>query len=76
LRRVVGEKTCVDIDINNGVASGSNAEMFNNCLRVVSHERLSILIDSWDDVSQVDQNMLWEDVRVSFTLLSLSYNVF
>ena len=55
---------------------GPNAEEFNSYLGVVSRERLSILINSWDDVSEVNQNMLWEDVLVSFTLLLLSYNVF
>jgi len=77
LRRVADEKTLVDIDINTGMASGPNAETFTNYLEVVSRERLSILINSWDDVSEVDRNMLWEDVLVSFTLLLLlSYNAF
>ena len=58
------------------MASSPNADMFNNYLGFVSRERFSILINLWDDVSEVDQNMLWEDVRVNFTLLSLSYNAF
>jgi len=58
------------------VASGPNDEMLSSYLGVVSRERLSILINSWDDVSEVDPNMLWEDVQVSFTLLSLLYNAF
>jgi len=76
LRRAAGEKTCVDINVNYGVTSDPNVETFNNYLGVVYHERLSILINSWDEVSEGNQNMLWEDVRVSFTLLSLSYNAF
>ena len=28
---------------------------------IVSRERLSILINSWDEVSEVDQNMIWEE---------------
>jgi len=76
LRHAADEKTPVDIDVNTGVASGPNAETFSSYLGVVSRERLSILINSWDDVYEVDQNMLWEDVQVSFTLLSLSYNAF
>jgi len=76
LRRAVGEKTHVDINVNTKVAYGLNVEMFNNYLGVVSRERLFILINSWDEVSEVDRNMLWEDVWVSFTLLSLSYNDF
>ena len=53
LRHAAGEKTRVDIDVS--------------YLRVVSRERLSILIYSWDEVSEVDRNMIWEDVLVSFT---------
>jgi len=46
LRRVVGEKTRVDIDVNTRAAFDANAETFNNYLGVVSRERLSILINS------------------------------
>jgi len=76
LKRVVGETTCVDIDVNTGVAFGPNADSFNNYLGFVSCERLSILINSWDDMSEVNRNMLRKDVRASFTLLLLSYNAF
>ena len=70
-KRVTGVKTPVDIDVNTGVAFGPNADEFNSYLGVVSHKRLSILINSWDEVSEVDRKMLWEDVLVSFTLLLL-----
>jgi len=76
LKRVVGEKTRVDIDIHTGVAFGPNANEFMSYLGVVSCERLSILINSWDEVSEVDRNMIWEDVLVSFTILLLPYNSF
>jgi len=76
LKRVVGEATHVNIDVNTGVAFGPNADSFNNYFAVVSRERLSILINSLDDVSKVDRNMLWEDVHLRFTLLFLSYNAF
>ena len=75
-RPVACEKTPVDIDVNTGVAFGPKADEFMSYLGVVSRERLSILINSWDEVSEVDRNMLWEDVLVSFTLLLLSYNAF
>ena len=76
LKRVAGEKTRADIDVNTGVAFGPKADEFMSYLGVVSHERLSILINSWDEVSEVDQNMIWEDVLVRFTLLLLPYNDF
>jgi len=76
LKRVASEKTRVDIDANTGVAFGPHADEFMSYLRVVSRERLSISINSWDEVSKVDRNMIWEDVLISFTLLLLPYNVF
>ena len=69
LRRVAGEKTHVDIDVNTGVTFGPKADEFMSYIGVVSRERLSILINSWDEVSEVDRNMIWEDVLTSFTLL-------
>jgi len=71
-RRAAGEKTHVDIDDNTGMASSPNAKTFSNYLGVVSLERLSIFINSWNDVLEVDRNMLWEDVLGRFTLLLLS----
>jgi len=72
LRHASGEKTPVNIDVNIGVASGPNAKNFSNYLGVVARERLSILINLWDDVSEVDRNTLSDDVPVSFTLLSVN----
>jgi len=67
LRGAAGEKTRVDIDVNTGVAFDPKAYEFMSYLGVVSRERLSILINSWDEVSEVDRNMIGEDVLVSFT---------
>jgi len=58
LKRDAGETTHVDIEVNTGVAFGLNTYEFNSYLGVVSRDRLSILINSWDDVSEVDWNML------------------
>ncbi|XP_068466843.1 uncharacterized protein [Phaseolus vulgaris] len=68
LRHAAGEKTRVDIDVNTRVASGPKADEFMSYLGVVSRERLSILINSWDEVSEVDQNMIWEDVLENFEI--------
>jgi len=59
LRRAAGEKTRVDIDVNIGVAFVPKAYDFMSYLGVVSRERLSILINSWGEVSEVDRNMIW-----------------
>ena len=58
------------------MAFGLKADEFLSYLGVVSRERLSILINSWDEVSEVDRNMIWDDVLVNFTLLLLPYNAF
>jgi len=58
LRCVVGEKTHVDINVNTRESSDPNVEACNNYLGVVSRERLSILINSWHEVSEVDRNMV------------------
>jgi len=76
LKRAASEKTRVDIDVNTEVAFGPKADKFMSYLGVVSRERLPILINSWDEVLEIDQNMIWEDVLVSFTLLLLPYNAF
>jgi len=76
LRRAAGEKTHIDIYVNTGVAFGPKEYEFMSYLGVVSCERLSILINSWDEVPEVDRNMIWEDVLVGFTLLLLPYNAF
>jgi len=76
LKRDTGEKTRVDIDVNTGVAFGPHADEFISYLEVVSRERLSILVNSWDEVSEVDRNMIKEDLLISFILLLLPYNAF
>jgi len=76
-KRATGDKKpVVDIDVNTGVAFGPHANEFYSYLGVVSRERLSILINTWDEVSEVDRNMLWEDVLVRFTLLLLTHSAF
>jgi len=57
-RRAAGKKTAVDIDVNTGMASGPNTEDFHSYLGVLSRERISILTNSWDEVSEVDRSML------------------
>jgi len=55
---------------------GPKVDEFMSYLGVVSRERLSILISSWDEVLEVDRNMIWEDILISFTLLLLPYYAF
>jgi len=62
LRHASGEKTPVTIDASNEMASGPNVDTFSIYLGVVACERISILTNSWDNVTEVDQIMLLEDV--------------
>ena len=76
LRCASGDRTPLTIDVSTGVPFGSNVDTFINYLGVVAQERISILTPSWDNVTEVDQNMLWEDILVMYTLLLLSYIAF
>jgi len=73
LRHASGDKTLLTIDVINNVVSGANVDMFNNYLEVVAHEKISILIPSWDHVLQVDRTMIWEDILLMYALLLSSY---
>jgi len=67
--RAAGAKTRVGIDVNTGVVFGPKLDEFMSYLGIVSCERLSIFINSWDEVSEVDWNIIWEDVLVSFYII-------
>jgi len=58
LRRASGKNTPVNIDVNTKVTPGLSVDTFNSYLGVVARERISILTNSWDDVIEVDRNML------------------
>jgi len=54
IRRVNGQKTPIDIDVNTSIATGPNAEVFKIYLGMLSRERISILTSSFDHVTKVD----------------------
>jgi len=54
-----GKKVPLTIDVNIGVASGPNSHNFSSYLGVVFSERISILIPSWDNVTEHERNMIW-----------------
>ncbi|BAU02103.1 hypothetical protein VIGAN_11153000 [Vigna angularis var. angularis] len=62
LRRNAGERTPMIIDVVTGVASGPNADEFRSYLGVLAHDRISILTSSFDHVSKVDRNLIWQDL--------------
>ena len=69
VRRANGEKTPVEIDARTGVTTGLNANIFQSYLGFLVREHISILVPSWEDVTQVQRDMLWQDVLVIFCLL-------
>ncbi|KOM55810.1 hypothetical protein LR48_Vigan10g170200 [Vigna angularis] len=62
VRRNSGEKTPVDVNVITGVASGPNADVFRSYLEVLAHNRINILTPSFDHVSEVDQNIIWNNL--------------
>ena len=64
LRRANGHRTHVDIDARTGIATGPNAKIFRSYLGLLVREHVSILLPSWDHVTQVQRNMLWQDLLV------------
>lgn len=54
LKCASGERIPLTIDVNNGVAFGPNAQMFNSYRRVITREEASILVPSCDCVYKID----------------------
>ena len=59
-----GKKTKVDVDVNTGMAYGSNGKLFRTYLGIVAREKISILTPSWDHVTEHERNIIWEDILV------------
>ena len=59
-----GQKMPLIIDVNAGVATRPNSKKFSSYLRIVVCERISILTDSWDNVTEHERNMIWKDILV------------
>jgi len=53
-----GQKIPLTIDVNTSVATGLNSKNFSSYLKVVARERISILTDSWDNVTEHKRNMI------------------
>jgi len=68
LRKAKGKKTHVIIDIVTGQASGRNGDVFKRYLGVLARDRISILTPSFDHVSEVQWNMIWQDLMVNYVM--------
>ena len=63
-KRANGRKTFVDIDVRTGKSSGPNSSIFQSYLGVLVREHISILVPSWEDVPEIQRNLLWQDILV------------
>ena len=66
LRKAKGKKTHVIIDVVTSQASGRNGDLFRSYLGVLARDRISILTPSFDHVSEVQRNMIWQDLTVNY----------
>ena len=58
------DKIPLSIDIHTGVTTGQYAKKYRSYLRVLSRERIFILTESWDHVTDYEKNMTWQDILV------------
>jgi len=65
IRRAKGQKTHVDINVDTGELSGRYGDVFKSYLGMLARERISILTPSFDHVTEVDQEMIWQDLLVT-----------
>jgi len=68
LRKAKGKKTHVIIDVFSGHASGRNGDLFISYLGVLARDRIFILTPSFDHVSEVQRNMIWQDLMVNYVM--------
>jgi len=72
--RLGGLKVVVDLDPQTGRASGPNRAVFVSYLGVLAHTKVSILVPTWDHVTESKKNMIWQDLTISHHLkLIISY---
>jgi len=50
----------VDVNVHTGRATRPNAEIFHTYLGIVAREKISILAQSWDHVTEHERNIIWE----------------
>jgi len=65
IRRAKGQKTHVDINIDTGEPSGRSRDVFKSYLGMLARERISILMPSFDHVTEADREMIWQDILVT-----------
>jgi len=69
--RIGGSKVAIQIDPQTGRAFGPNSPQFSSYLGVLARTKVSILLPTWDDVTKAEKNMIWQDLTISHSPLSL-----
>ena len=69
------DKIPLSIDVNTSVATGPYAKKFSSYLEVLFRERISILTESWDRVTEHKRNMIWQDILVCNCFYFVQYKV-
>ena len=64
-RRAKGRKTHVDINVDTSEPIGRCGDVFKSNLGMLARERISILTPSFDHVTEVDREMIWQDLLVT-----------
>jgi len=57
--RLGGSKVLVDINPQTGRASSPNHPQFFSYLGVLAGTKISILLPTWDHLTQAEKNMIW-----------------
>jgi len=63
--RLSGSKVLVDINPQTGRASGPNRAQISSYLGVLTRTNVSILLLTWDHMTEAEINMIWQDLTVS-----------
>ena len=70
-----GKKISLSTDVNTGVAIGPYAKNYSSYLGVVARERISILTDSKDHVTEHERNMIWQYILVCSCFYFVQYEI-
>ena len=65
IRRGNGQKTPVDINVDTIMPTGRYADIFKIYLGMLARDKRSILTTSFDHVTKVDRELIWQDLLVT-----------
>ncbi|KAG2376540.1 uncharacterized protein HKW66_Vig0241700 [Vigna angularis] len=60
--RDAGERLTMEIDPRSGAPTRAHAKKFRRYLAMLAKTRVFIVVNCWDDVPEVEKNLLWQDI--------------